>query len=301
MMQMICMFRLIRLAHVLALIIPLSLVFGCTSKTPTGRGGESAGGKTGKKGPRTPGTQRPYVINGVTYYPIPSAIGYVEQGIASWYGEPFHGKKTANGETYNMYGDTAAHKTLPMNAVMLVKNLENGRSTLVRINDRGPFVEERIIDLTYTKAQELDIVGKGTARVEIVAMETQRPGTEQIAAAGPPGPAKPPVESGKPQPQPEPGKAAPSPAKTPPPPPVPDFDRGNFYVQVGAFTKIENARTLAKGFAKRGRDVVIQQYPAAGMNLYRVMIFASNSLTKARLYEKKLKTEGFAHTLLLAR
>ncbi|MCL2791170.1 MAG: septal ring lytic transglycosylase RlpA family protein [Desulfobulbus sp.] len=275
--------RSLRLVFLLALVLLLGLTFGCASKTPGGRGGDL--GKPGKKGSRTSGTQRPYVINGVTYYPIPSAVGYVERGIASWYGKPFHGKKTANGEIYNMYGDTAAHKTLPMNTVLLVKNLENGRSTIVRINDRGPFVEERIIDLTYTKAQELGIVAKGTSRVEIVAMEEQSPAMDQTA---PTGPAKPPTETGK--------------SKPPPPaPPVPDFDKGNFYVQVGAFIKIESARTLAKTFAKRGRDVIIQQYPAAGMNLYRVMIFASNSLKKAKLYENKLQAEGFRHTLLLAR
>ena len=276
-----CFFRFVRLVHLLALIFLLGLAFGCASKTPGDRGGD-ASTKPGKKGgTRIPATQRPYVINGITYYPIPSAVGYAEQGIASWYGEPFHGRKTANGETYNMYGNTAAHKTLPMNTVLLVKNLENSRSTIVRINDRGPFVQERIIDLTYTKARELDLVGKGTARVEIVAMEEQQPsGTEQTVA-----------ETGKPAPQ----------APLPKPHPVPDFDKGNFYVQVGAFIKIENARALAKTFAKRGRDVVIQQYPAAGMNLYRVMIFASNSLTKAKLYEKKLKEEGFRYSLLLAR
>ncbi|MCL1980038.1 MAG: septal ring lytic transglycosylase RlpA family protein [Proteobacteria bacterium] len=274
------------LVHILSLILLLALAFGCSSKT--GDRGEFPA-KSGKKGPRIPATQRPYVINGITYYPIPSAIGYVEQGIASWYGEPFHGKKTANGEVYDMYSDTAAHKTLPMNTVLLVKNLENGRSTLVRINDRGPFVQERIIDLTYTKAKELDIVGRGTAKVEIVAMETRQQAAEQVAASGP---VKPPVEGGKPTPQPQPPYQA---------PPVPDFDKGNFYVQVGAFIKIEDARTLAKAFAKRGRDVVIQQYPAAGMNLYRVMIFASNSLAKAKVFEKELKAEGFRYALLLAR
>jgi rare lipoprotein A len=282
------------------LILFLGLTSGCGSKTSGDRGGEYAG-KPGKAGVKIPATQRPYVINGITYFPIPSATGYIEQGIASWYGEPFHGRKTANGETYDMYGDTAAHKTLPMNAIMLVKNLENGRATVVRINDRGPFVRERIIDLSYTKAQELGIINKGTAKVEIVAMGKQPAGAGQV---------KPPTEPGKAVSSPLPdmriadsGKSAET-GKTPIPPKeplVPDFDKGNFYVQVGAFIKIESARTLAKTFAKRGRDVIIQQYPAAGMNLYRVMIFASNSLVKAKLYEKELAAEGFRYTLLLAR
>lgn len=279
---------LTRLSLVVALALLLSLGSGCSSKTPDIRErGEATAVKTGKKRPKTEATQRPYVINGITYYPIPSAVGYVEQGIASWYGEPFHGKKTSNGETYNMFGDTAAHKTLPMNTMLLVKNLENGRSTVVRINDRGPFVQERIIDLTQTKAQELGIIGKGTAKVEIVALGAQQAPEETMVASAP---GKPPAEGAKPQPKPP--KA---------PPPVPDFDKGNFYVQVGAFVKIENARLLAKAFAKRGRDVIIQQYPAAGMNLYRVMIFASTSLAKAKIYEKELEAEGFRYALLLAR
>ncbi|MCI5132293.1 MAG: septal ring lytic transglycosylase RlpA family protein, partial [Candidatus Electrothrix sp. EH2] len=104
--------------------------------------------KTDKKRKKIPGTQRPYVIEGQTYYPIPSAQGYEETGLASWYGDPFHGRKTANGETYDMYGVTAAHKTLPMNTMLLVKNLRNGKTATVRINDRGPFVDGRIIDLS---------------------------------------------------------------------------------------------------------------------------------------------------------
>ena len=277
----------------LPLVLLLGLLGGCGAKK-TGGGGD--GGKaeqrtSGKNRSKLKGTQRPYVIKGITYYPIPSAHGYVEEGIASWYGEPFHGRKTSNGETYDMYGDTAAHKTLPMNTMLLVKNLQNGRSTVVRINDRGPFVQDRIIDLTYTKAQTLGLVGKGTAPVEIVALAEGAPEEETMVAATP---AKPTAPGGTPTPE---------PVKKPPhkAPPIPDFDKGNFYVQVGAFDRVENARLMAKAFAKRGRDVVIQQYPAAGMNLYRVLIFASHSLAKAKLYEKQLEAEGFRYALLLAR
>lgn len=284
-----------RTGSILLLICLLSLSFGCASKGSRSLQGEATSKSGGQRGPLR-GTQKPYVIKGITYYPIPSAEGYVEQGIASWYGQPFHGRKTACGETYDMYGDTAAHKTLPMNTMLLVRNLENGRSTVVRVNDRGPFVQDRIIDLTYTKAENLGIVGRGTARVEIVAMAAE--GREKVpeveepvmvaSAAG--------THSGKSE-----VKAKVAEPKTPPPPPIPDFDKGNFYVQVGAFVKLDNARLLAKAFARRGRDVIIQQYPAAGMNLYRVMIFASTSLKKAKLYEKELENEGFRHALLLAR
>ena len=280
--------RIFRVKPALAavLILLLCISFGCAPKTPGLRDRDGVT-KTGKKKTKSTATQRPYVINGITYYPIPSAAGYAEMGLASWYGEPFHGRRTANGEIYDMYGETAAHKTLPMDTILLVKNLENGKSSVVRINDRGPFVQERIIDLSYSKAQHLGIIGKGTAKVEIVALGAQTPAQTPMAATAPGKPAK--------------GAGIKPTPKIPQAPPIPDFDKGNFYVQVGAFDKIENARTMAKAFAKQGRDVVIQQYPAAGMNLYRVMIFASTSLAKAKIYERQLKGDGYRYALLLAR
>ncbi|WP_231887710.1 septal ring lytic transglycosylase RlpA family protein [Thermodesulfatator autotrophicus] len=119
---------------------------------------------------KVPPTQKPYRIGGKVYYPLPSAQGYVEVGIASWYGPGFHGKKTASGERYNMYAYTAAHKVLPMGTKVLVTNLENGRQVIVRINDRGPFVKGRIIDLSYAAARALGMHRKGTALVRIQAL-----------------------------------------------------------------------------------------------------------------------------------
>ncbi len=279
-----------RIFFLFFLILLLCISFGCSTKrTYTPPSTTQKTKKTPRKNFSRKATQRPYVIKGITYYPIPSAIGYVERGKASWYGEPFHGRKTSNGEVYNMYADTAAHKTLPRDTMLLVKNLENGKSTVVRINDRGPFVQERIIDLSYTKASTLGIIGNGTADVEIIALAERETEQEpQVAVSR--------------QQEPK-SAAARKVAKIKPrkAPPVPDFDKGNFYVQVGAFVKIDNARLLAKAFAKKGRDVIIQQYPAAGMNLYRVMIFAGTSLKKAKLYETQLKLDGFRYALLLAR
>ncbi|NOQ45751.1 MAG: septal ring lytic transglycosylase RlpA family protein [Desulfobulbaceae bacterium] len=215
-------------------------------------------------------TQRPYVINNKKYYPIPSAEGYREPGMASWYGKKFHGRKTANGEIYDMYGKTAAHKTLPMNTMLLVKNLENGKTTVVRVNDRGPFVKTRILDLTYAGASELGMLNNGTARVIITALgEAEQ--TKEL-------PASQPVQL-KHQ----------------------DFDKGRFYIQVGAFAEISNARKLAKTFAGKGRDVIIQQFPAAGISLYRVMVFSGTSLAGARRYEKQLEASGFTYALVIAR
>lgn len=126
-------------------------------------GGPSSGGGTA-------GTKA-YTVRGKRYYPLKSAEGFWEEGVASWYGKPFHGRKTANGETYDMYGMTAAHKRLPFNTRVRVRNLRNNRTVIVRITDRGPFVDDRIIDLTYTAAQHLDMVGSGTARVRIDALD----------------------------------------------------------------------------------------------------------------------------------
>ena len=115
-------------------------------------------------------TMRPYSVFGITYYPFIANIGDDFEGIASWYGPDFHSKKTSNGEVYNMYDMTAAHKTLPMNTVVKVNNLENGKSIIVRINDRGPFVKGRIIDLSNKAAHEIDMVRKGTSKVKITVL-----------------------------------------------------------------------------------------------------------------------------------
>ena len=115
-------------------------------------------------------TLRPYLVFGERYYPFIPNINDEFTGIASWYGPNFHAKKTSNGETYNMYDLTAAHKTLPMNTVVRVDNLENGKSVVVRVNDRGPFVDGRIIDLSNTAAHKIDMVRKGTARVKVTVL-----------------------------------------------------------------------------------------------------------------------------------
>ncbi|MEA2049482.1 MAG: septal ring lytic transglycosylase RlpA family protein [Campylobacterota bacterium] len=112
-------------------------------------------------------TMRPYEVFGKKYYPTIAHIDDKFSGIASWYGPDFHAKKTSNGEVYNMYAMTAAHKTLPMNTIVNVENLENGLSTIVRINDRGPFVKGRIIDLSNVAAHKIDMVKKGTAKVKL--------------------------------------------------------------------------------------------------------------------------------------
>ena len=130
-------------------------------------------------------TMRPYTIDGKTYTPTMVSVGDYFSGISSWYGKDFHGKKTSNGEVYNMYDMTAAHKTLPMNTMLKVTNLKNNQSIVVRVNDRGPFVGTRIIDLSYTAATRIGLVASGTGPV----------GIEVIGFAGVVAPAGAPKES----------------------------------------------------------------------------------------------------------
>lgn len=130
-----------------------------------------------------------YEVFGETYYTRTDSADYRERGVASWYGEDFHGRATANGETYDMHGLTAAHKTLPIPTWVEVTNLENDRRVIVRVNDRGPFVGGRIIDLSYAAASELDMIRDGTANVEVRALGVpvggQLPGVRVAAAPAP--------------------------------------------------------------------------------------------------------------------
>jgi rare lipoprotein A len=121
------------------------------------------------------GNPTDYVVFGKRYQVMPTSSGYVERGIASWYGTKFHGARTSSGETYDMYAMTAAHKSLPLPTYARVTNLDNGRSVVVKINDRGPFVGNRIIDLSYTAAAKLGIIAAGTGRVEVRALDPRQP------------------------------------------------------------------------------------------------------------------------------
>ncbi len=217
-----------------------------------------------------PATQRPYQIDGKTYYPLPSAEGFAQDGRASWYGNPFHGRKTSNGETYDMHGMTAAHKTLPMNTQLLVKNLDNGREAVVRVNDRGPFVKGRIIDLSYAAAEALGMAENGTAPVHIVALG-EAASFRQGAGT---------VERFLPH---------------------QDFNRGEFFVQIGAFTSRDNARRLVDKMLASGRKTVIQTYEEEGRTFYRVQVRAGTELDHAKQVESTLTAAGFPDAFTVAR
>ncbi len=282
-----------------------------------------------KKRKKLPATQRPYVIEGQTYCPISSAEGYEETGLASWYGDPFHGRKTANGETYDMYGVTAAHKTLPMNTMLLVKNLTNGKTTTVRINDRGPFVDGRIIDLSYTTAKKLGVVQHGTEKVQLIALcATNEQDTDQelvadAAEENQGGRKKEKEEEGGIPVLVAQGKMKISKARSQAKSQAlvrdtgamcavilpngkkqrvrQDFDKGNFYIQVASFEKKKKARKLARTFAGKGRNVIIQEFAAAGASLFRVLVFSSTSLKEAKKHKEELSKQGYEHAFVIAR
>jgi rare lipoprotein A len=198
------------------------------------------------------GTARPYVVMGKSYTPMASLAPYKARGIATWYGRRYHGKPTSSGELYDMYAMTAAHTTLPIPSYARVTNLKNGRSVVVRVNDRGPFVDGRIIDLSYTAAHRIGMLAGGNAMVEV---ETILPGDAgTIVASAAPRPAAP---APKPESAPlaaalEPETpAAQLPDPGPPPavaagaPPVPVItESGGVYLQLGAFGSRENAENF---------------------------------------------------------
>jgi rare lipoprotein A len=124
-----------------------------------------------------------YDVLGRRYYVLQSADGYVARGVASWYGPTFHGVRTAMGEPYDMFGMTAAHKTLPLPCYVRVTNLRNGKSIVVRVNDRGPFVANRLIDLSYTAALKLDMIRDGTTLVEVRAITPGEPSSSELTRA----------------------------------------------------------------------------------------------------------------------
>jgi rare lipoprotein A len=165
-----------RPARVCTALLAVMLAGACASKHTPGSSSSVASRGMYKVG-------QPYSINGITYVPT-EEFQHVETGVASWYGPGFHGKYTANGEVYDQHDRTAAHRTLQMPSVLRVTNLENGQSTVVRVNDRGPFARSRIIDVSQVAAEELGMTRNGTARVRIDQLEAESLAVKQIAISG---------------------------------------------------------------------------------------------------------------------
>ena len=230
------------------------------------------------------GNKNPYTVLGKTYHLLATSKGYKKQGIASWYGTKFHGRPTANGERYSLYGMTAAHKTLPIPAYVKVTNLDNNKTTIVRVNDRGPFHDDRIIDLSYAAAVKLGYADRGTARVLVEAIDLDAP---QPAIAKVP----------------ESSSAASSSLKSPVAVeplvsdesqrvPVASVEKNQqFYLQVGAFKSQLSADTLRKELQSLINYPVLIELDTTQV-FYRVQVGAINTMAEVNNISQKLVELG---------
>lgn len=210
-----------------------------------------------KKNGEPVATMRPYTVMGKEYYPTIVRVGDEFTGRASWYGPDFHGKSTSNGEGYDMYAMTAAHKTLPMNTVVRVTNLDNNMQSVVRINDRGPFVESRIIDLSYAAAKEINMIGKGSANVRLEILGFEPSGSRtidyKVMAAGPK-----------------------------------QEVLNSFAVQIGAFVNIAGAIETQKKYSEfKGYSAIIKDSQYNNDKLFRVWLRGFRSEAEARDFIKQ--------------
>lgn len=216
------------------------------------------------------GNPATYNVFGTTYKVLDSAEGFSQKGVASWYGPDFHGKRTSSGEAYDMHLMTAAHKTLPLPSYVRVTNLDNGLTTVVRVNDRGPFVKDRIIDLSYSAAKRLGVDRTGTARV---AIEVITPGQD-------PGPAA---------------------AATPVVAAANTAENAGWFVQVGAFSQRNAADIQAeKVRAVVGHPVVVQNAHQGERALYRVRVGPLRNRADAESVQDFLDDKDFDEPALVA-
>ncbi|HYW02388.1 MAG TPA: septal ring lytic transglycosylase RlpA family protein [Gammaproteobacteria bacterium] len=231
-----------------------------------------------RKLPRSPyGNPSSYKVDGHVYHVLKSAAGYEATGVASWYGTKFHGHRTASGEPYDMFAMTAAHRTLPIPSFVRVTDLRNGRSVVVKINDRGPFADNRLIDLSYAAAAKLHMLKHGTAPVRIRAITPGHPSPGNEVLAHGRGAAK--------------GRAA-----------EPDPPHG-VYVQVGAFRQRDHAERLRQRLAHAGLavGVSIQRVEDAGRALFRVHLGPVRSRARLGQLHHALAARGIAHTEVIGR
>ena len=222
--------------------------------------------------PRSAGNKSPYTVWGKSYKVLGSNQSYVQRGTASWYGEKFHGHKTSNGETFNMYAMSAAHKSLRIPGYARVTNLDNGRSVIVRVNDRGPFHGNRLIDLSYAAAKKLDYLGSGTARVEVAAINVRPDGSMTIA--------------GQPF-----GDS---------PEPTADHENRALFVQLGSFSQRDPAQTLLDR-ARRvvGNPMRVREVVTNSGRFHRVQVGPFSNEGDAREAQTLLQDQGFDESILL--
>jgi rare lipoprotein A len=212
------------------------------------------------------GNPKNYKVLGKWYSVKESSTGYNEKGIASWYGKKFHGHRTSSGETYDMYGMTAAHKTLPLPTYVRVTHLENGKNVIVKVNDRGPFHENRIIDLSYSAAKKLGVTANGTGAVEVVAINPETFRQKQSY---------------------QPKIKRPSALST-----YPAKSHYKLYLQVGAFASQQNANKLRKRLSRMFKQQKIHSDFSTDKNIYRVRIGPLASVAAADKLSTFLNNKG---------
>lgn len=245
--------RVLSAGAFLTMLAAALLLSGCGSKTVP-----PPGGKPTAKGPR------PYTVYGKTYQPLAKADGFSQEGVASWYGPGFHGRTTSNGERYDMEKMTAAHKVLPFDTYVKVHNLDNGREAVVRVNDRGPFVDGRVIDLSKAAAKKLGVVGPGTAHVRIEALGYKVPGKNRYIKPA-------------------------------------SYETGEFTVQVGAFVYESNAWRLAATLRTQWKEPVnVVRYDRGDKVFHRVRVGKLSRLDQAEDLQKRLRAGGFKQAFAVA-
>jgi rare lipoprotein A len=242
--------------RVLVLLAGAAILFmaGCGSLNPFPKHVYSTppSGKPSEPARTTNAKTRPYTVLGRTYYPLQTAAGYDEVGMASWYGSDFHGKKTANGQTYNMYGLSAAHKTLPLGTRVRVTRLSNNTSVILVVNDRGPFVSGRILDLSYGAAKQLGMVRDGVAKVRISAIGSTRPRTVTASTS---------AQTAK-----------------------------RYHVRVGAFARRANAENTHRRLVAQGyKNASITVEDRDGLTLHIVLAGSFTSRDQAEQVQERLK------------
>ncbi len=223
--------------------------------------------------PIVPGTTRRYQVRGRWYQPMQDATGYDEVGIASWYGDQFNGRPTASGEIFDMHGLSAAHKTLPLPGLVEVTNLANGRTVVLRVNDRGPFVDDRIIDLSRGAAEQLDLLSQGVGRVRVRYLGLAPRGGGTGVGTG--------VQY----------------AATPAPVAAAPGETGVFWVQAGAFSQRNAAERIADRLGDRAR---VQQVDGVSGRMFRVVVGPWDDPNSAEAGRQAVIARGYPDALLIS-
>ncbi|MEI6206817.1 MAG: septal ring lytic transglycosylase RlpA family protein [Desulfuromonadales bacterium] len=241
------------------LFIPFFLSACASHRKPVSSPGQS-------QQPHLKPGQKPYIVDGKRYEPLASHEGFVQEGIASSYGQDFHGRRTSSGEPFDMNAMTAAHKTLPLGVYVKVEHKRSGKETIVRINDRGPFVRERIIDLSQAAAGRLEMLREGLAPVRVTALgykNDSQSGTTLYRAPA-------------------------------------SYDSGSYTLQVAALRSGENAYRYAEELNRRYGAADVQEAMVGGNRYYRIRLGRYTSLQAAQAAQESYEQKGFAGNFVVS-